>query len=62
MVNIFFRVDDRDSKLIRDYAKLKHISASDLMRKIIIENIEDEWDRENFDRFLARMETSHSLG
>ena len=61
MPTISLRVDDRDSKLIRDYAKLKNTSVSDLMRNATIEKIEDEIDVENFDRILASMETTHSL-
>lgn len=61
MSTISFRVDDRDSKLIRDFAKLEHLSVLNLMRNNIIEKIEDELDRENFDRALAGMDTSHSL-
>ena len=61
MATISLRVDERDSKLIRDYAKLKNTSVSDLMRNAIIEKIEDELDVENFDRVLATMETTHSL-
>ena len=61
MATISLRVDDRDSKLSRDYPKLKNTSVSDLMRNAIIEKIEDELDVENFDRVLATMETTHSL-
>ncbi|TAA72844.1 type II toxin-antitoxin system RelB family antitoxin [Planococcus salinarum] len=61
MPTISLRVDDRDSKLIRDYAKLKNTSVSDLMRNATIEKIEDEIDVENFDHVLANMEKTHSL-
>lgn len=61
MATISLRVDERDSKLIRDYAKLKKTSVSDLMRNAIIEKIEDEIDLENFDRVVANMEKSHSM-
>ncbi|AQQ53177.1 type II toxin-antitoxin system RelB family antitoxin [Planococcus lenghuensis] len=61
MATISLRVDDRDSKLIRDYAKMKKTSVSDLMRNATIEKIEDEIDVENFDRVLASMEKTHSL-
>lgn len=61
MATISLRVNDRDSKLIRDYAKLKNTSVSDLMRNAIIEKIEDELDVEHFDRVLATMEKTHSL-
>lgn len=61
MPTISLRVDERDSKLIRDYAKLKKTSVSDLMRNAIIEKIEDEIDLESFDRVLADMEKTYSL-
>ncbi|WP_298825542.1 type II toxin-antitoxin system RelB family antitoxin [uncultured Planococcus sp.] len=61
MATISLRVDERDSKLIRDYAKLKKTSVSDLMRNAIIEKIEDEIDLESFDRILADMEKTYSL-
>lgn len=61
MATISLRVDERDSKLIRDYAKMKKTSVSDLMRNAIIEKIEDEIDLENFDRVLASMEQTYSL-
>lgn len=61
MATISLRVDDRDSKLIRDYAKMKKTSVSDLMRNATIEKTEDEIDVENFDRVLAGMEKTHSL-
>ncbi|AQQ55486.1 type II toxin-antitoxin system RelB family antitoxin [Planococcus lenghuensis] len=61
MATISLRVDDRDSKLIRDYAKMKKTSVSDLMRNATIEKIEDEIDVENFDRVLASTKKTHSL-
>ncbi|ANU28269.1 type II toxin-antitoxin system RelB family antitoxin [Planococcus versutus] len=61
MATISLRVDERDSKLIRDYAKLKKTSVSDLMRNAIIEKIEDEIDLEHFDRVLANVEKTYSL-
>ncbi|WP_203333544.1 type II toxin-antitoxin system RelB family antitoxin [Planococcus beigongshangi] len=61
MATISLRVDDRDSKLIRDYAKMKKTSVSDLMRNAIIEKIEDEIDLENFDRVLETMDQTYSL-
>lgn len=61
MATISLRLNDRDSKLIHDYAKLKNITVSDLMRNVVIEKIEDELDVENFDRALTNMETTHSL-
>lgn len=56
MAIISLRVDNRESKLIRDYAKLKKIFVPDLMRTATIEKIEDEIDLENFERVLKDME------
>ncbi|CAM3583740.1 MULTISPECIES: type II toxin-antitoxin system RelB family antitoxin [Saccharibacillus] len=61
MVTISLRVDDRDNKLIRDYAKLKKMSVSDLMRNAIIEKIEDEVDLDAFDRAFTDMDHTYSL-
>ena len=61
MSPLSFHVDDLDSKNIRDYAKLEHTAVLDVRRNSINEKIEDECDRENFDRVLARLETRHSL-
>ncbi len=38
------RISDEDSRLIRDFAKLHGISASEFMRRAALEKIEDELD------------------
>ena len=38
------RISDEDSRLIKDFAKLHGISASELMRRAALEKIEDELD------------------
>ncbi|HZJ76096.1 MAG TPA: DUF6290 family protein [Oscillospiraceae bacterium] len=44
MSTISLRISDKESKLIRDYAKTKGISISDLVREAIMEKIEDDID------------------
>ncbi len=44
MSSITLRIDDDDNKLIRDYAKIKNITISELMRQSVLEKIEDEID------------------
>lgn len=61
MGTISFRADDRDIKLMREYAKRQNTSVSNLIRNVIIKKIEDEIDLENFNRVLASMEQTHSL-
>ena len=38
------RISDEDSRLIKDFAKLHGISASEFMRRAALEKIEDELD------------------
>ena len=38
------RITDEDSRLIKDFAKLHGISASEFMRRAALEKIEDELD------------------
>lgn len=43
-MTISVRLNDKDTELIKAYAKMNGISLSDLVRKAIIEKIEDEYD------------------
>ena len=43
-MTISVRLDDKDSKLIKTYAKMNNISLSDLIRTALLEKIEDEYD------------------
>lgn len=45
-MTISVRLNDKDTDLIKAYAKLNNISISDLVRNAIIEKIEDEYDLE----------------
>ena len=45
-MTISVRLNDKDTDLIKAYAKLNNISISDLVRKAILEKIEDEYDLE----------------
>jgi len=44
MTTISVRLSDKDIELIKAYAKMNGISLSDLVRKALIEKIEDEYD------------------
>lgn len=50
---ISLRLSDEDSKLIKDYAKTKNISVSELIRQTVIEKIEDEIDLEAYNKAYA---------
>lgn len=43
-MNISVRLNDEDAALIKSYANLKNITISDLIRKAVLEQIEDEYD------------------
>ena len=45
-MTISVRLNDKDTELIKAYAKLNNISISDLVRNAILEKIEDEYDLE----------------
>lgn len=44
VVTISIRLSDKDTELIKRYAKLNNISVSDLVRIAVLEKIEDEYD------------------
>ena len=43
-MTISVRLSDKDTELIKSYAEMNGISLSDLVRKAIMEKIEDEYD------------------
>lgn len=43
-MTISVRLNDKDTELIKAYAEMNGISLSDLVRKAIMEKIEDEYD------------------
>ncbi len=49
-MTISLRLSDEDTKLIKDYAKINNMSVSDLIRKAVIEKIEDEIDLDAYNK------------
>lgn len=49
---ISIRLNDDDANLIRKYAELHNITVSELVRKSVIERIEDEIDLAAYDRAM----------
>jgi hypothetical protein len=47
-MTISVRLSDKDTDLIKAYAKINNISLSDLVRKSILEKIEDEYDLKSY--------------
>ena len=47
-MTISVRLNDRDTDVIKAYARLNNISISDLVRNAILEKIEDEYDLKSY--------------
>lgn len=58
---ISLRLDDRDDRLVREYAKLNNVSISEFIRKVVVEKIENEIDVRTFDNALKNMKSTHSI-
>jgi len=58
---ISLRLNERDYKLIKHYAKINNIPVSKLLRDAAIEKIEDEIDINLFDEVLKDLEQTYSL-
>ena len=61
MSTVSLRLDDRDDRLVREYAKLNNLSISEFIRKVIIEKIEDEIDIKAFDKAFKKSEKTYSF-
>jgi len=60
-MSISIRLNQEDEKLIREYANLKHISLSDLLRNSVMERIEDEIDLQSFEKAMKDMKKTYSM-
>ena len=49
---ITLRINDDDDNLIRNYAKVNNISISELMRKAVLEKIENEIDLDLYNQAM----------
>lgn len=51
-MTISVRLNEEDGKLIKAYAEMNNISLSELIRKAILEKIEDEYDLECYEKAM----------
>ncbi|MBR3249084.1 MAG: ribbon-helix-helix protein, CopG family [Clostridia bacterium] len=51
-MTVSVRLNEEDEKLIKSYAKINNMSLSDLIRKAIIEKIEDEYDLKSYEKAM----------
>lgn len=52
MATISLYLSSHDEKLIKNYAKSKNMSASDFLRSVAIEKIEDDLDNQIYEKSL----------
>ena len=51
-MTISVRLNEKDTELIKAYAKINNISLSDLIRNAVLEKIEDEYDIECYNKAI----------
>ena len=61
MSTISIRLEEKENKLIREYAKMHNISVSELVRKSVLEKIEDEIDLELFDKAFKEIKETYTV-
>ena len=55
-MSISLRLSDEDAVLFKNYAKLKRISVSEMIRQAVMEQIEDEFDLAAYESAYAEFE------
>jgi len=62
MSTISVRLDDQDTRLIKEYAKAKNITISTLVRDAVLDRIEDEIDLQLYhDSMAAHRKKSEAI-
>ena len=51
-MTISVRLSEKDTELIKSYAKINNMSLSDLVRVAVLEKIEDEYDLESYKKAI----------
>ena len=51
-MTISVRLSDKETELIKAYAEMNNISLSELVRKAVLEKIEDEYDLECYKKAI----------
>jgi len=61
MATISLRIDDREERLFREYARMNHMTVSELLRSAALEKIEDSIDLSKLDEAMKKVKSTHSL-
>ncbi len=57
-MTISVRLNDKDTELIKAYARMNNISLSDLIRMAVLEKIEDEYDLESYNKAMEEYKSN----
>ncbi len=57
-MTISLRLNDEDTKLIKAYAELNGLSVSELVRRSVLERIEDEYDLKTYNKAIAEYKSN----
>ena len=52
-MTISLRLNDKDTTLFKEYAKMNGISISELIRRSVFEHIENEYDLKVYEKAIA---------
>ena len=55
-MTISLRLNEKDTKLFKEYAKLNGMTLSELVRSSVLERIEDEYDLKSYNEAFAEFE------
>lgn len=60
-MNISVRLSDEESELFKKYARLNNLTVSELIRRTIMERIEDEYDLEVYNEAMKEYEKDRTV-
>jgi len=60
-MHISIRMSEKEIKLVKIYAKLHGANVSEIMRKAILEKIEDSFDIFSYEKFFAEHEQNPKI-
>lgn len=61
MAVISLYLDGQDEKLIKNYAKSKHVSVSSFLRSIAVERIEDDLDDQLYEKAVRECKDNQDV-
>ena len=60
-MTISLRLNEQDTELIKRYAEFNKVSVSELIRRVVLEKIEDEYDLKEYEKALAEYRNNPTI-